>query len=222
MKKWILLILLMSTPCYAADYYTVDTAIDQVRMLIPETANRFFTDTEIENWIKEAVEDISVRTLCIQDTDTIALSTGTYEYTDLVTGGADAIADIVKVWGCLYENPDDEYIGLKRIELWQVSTLQHMQDGPPVYYYHFADTIGILPLPSSSQNGDTVKVYHSKQSQTIGDLPNEYQSLTFLYAASLACDYMGDAKRAEKYYTMYLEKIKTLNSAVLYVKPDTK
>lgn len=205
-----LVLLWMSNLSYGADYYTSTTARTQVRSLLGEATASFWSDTELDNWIKEAVEDISKRALCIQDTDTFLLVTSQYEYTDLVTNGADGVADIVKVWGAIYLNPDGEYIGLKRIHPMQLSTLDSMIPGVPQFYYHFDDKIGVFPLPTSGENGDSVKVYFSKQSQSIGDLPNEFMPLTFWYAASMAFKKEHRFAEADKFYTMYLESLKAL------------
>jgi len=216
------LLVLSFSVSYAADYYDASSARTQVRALINETTASFWTDTEIDNWIKEATEAISSRALCIQDTDTFLLVTSQYEYTDLVTNGAAGVTDIVKVWGAIYLNPDDEYIGLKRIEPFQVSDLPHMKAGPPKYYYHFDDKIGIFPLPASGQNGDSVKIYFSIQSQTIGDLPNEYQALTFLYAASMAYKKEHRYAESDKFYQMYLEELNALKLELYGAKIEQK
>ena len=223
MKKWILLaILLFPVVCYGADYYTATTARTQIRALINETTASFWTDTEIDNWVKEATEDISARALCIQDTDTFLLVTSQYEYTELVTDGADGVTDILKVWGCIYLSPDDGYIGLKRIEPFQIADLPHMTAGPPKYYYHFDDKIGIFPLPTSAENGDSVKVYFSKQSQTIGDLPNEYQPLTFWYAAAMAYKKEHRYTESDKFYQMFLEELNALKLELYGAKIEQK
>jgi len=220
MKKWILLaILLFPMVCYGADYYTAATARTQIRALIGESTASFWSDTEIDNWVKEATEDISARGLCIQDTDTFLLVTSQYEYTDLVTNGAAGVTDIVKVWGAIYLNPDDEYIGLKRISPMQIADLPHMKPGPPIYYYQFDNKIGIFPLPTSGQNGDSVKIYFSKQSQTIGDLPNEYQPLTFLYTASMCYKKEHRYVESDKFYQMYMEELNALKQE-LYNAPS--
>jgi len=216
-KLLVILVLLFSTTVYGADYYTSTTAITQVRALLNESSASFWSDTELGNWIKEATEAISARALCIQDTDTFLLVTSQYEYTDLVTNGADGVTDIVKVWGAIYLNPDGEYIGLKRVEPFQISDLPHMKAGPPIYYYHFDDKIGIFPLPTSAENGDSVKVYFSKQSQTIGDLPNEYQPLTFWYAAAMAYKKEHRYAESDKFYTMYMEALNALKQELYNV-----
>jgi len=210
MKRILLGLLLISTPSWAADYYTSATAIVQIRSLLNETIASFWTDTQLGNWIKEAVEDISTRALCLQASDTFLLVTSQYEYTDLVTGGAAGVANIVKLWGCFYVNPNDEYVGLKRIEPYQISTLPFMKPGTPKYYYHFANKIGIFPLPTSTENGQSVRVYYSYQSQTIGDLPNQYQPLTILYTAAMAYKKEHRYAESDALYKMYLEKLNAL------------
>ncbi len=195
---------------YGADYYTPATAPEQVRMLLLETTNNFFTDTEIDAWVQEGTENISARALCIQASDTIALVTSQYEYTAFVSGGAAAATDVVKVWGCFYVSPDNEYIGLKRINPNQIADLPYMIAGPPKYYYHYADTIGILPLPTATENTNVVRIYYAQQSQTVGDLPNEYQPLTFWFAASQACERQGMKDKASAFYGKYIEGLNAL------------
>ena len=220
MKKWLVILAIFLIPfsAYGADFYTAATALTQVRSIIGESSESFWSDTEINNWVKEATENISAKALCIQDSDTFPLVTDQYDYTDLVTGGAAGVTDITKVWGAIYLNPDDEYIGLKRIEPFLLTTLPHMAAGPPQYYYHFDDKIGIFPLPTSGENGDSVKIYFSKQSQTIGDLPNEYQLLTIWYAVAMAFKKEHRNAEADKFYAMYLETLNALKQE-LYQPP---
>jgi len=206
----ILLFLSLAWPAFSADYYTAATAREQVRMLLRETTNDFYSDTELDNWVKEATENVSANALCIQVSDTILLVTSQYEYTEFVTGGAATATDVVKVWGCFYVSPDNEYIGLKRIYPSQIADLPYMLAGPPKYYFHYADKIGFLPLPTTAENGQSVRIYYAEQSQTIGDLPNEYQPLTFWYAAAMALKQKGNATESDKFYSMYLTELNAL------------
>jgi len=215
------MVLCLCTASFAADYYTAATAREQVRMLLSENTRDFYTDTEIDNWVKEATENISSKALCIQVSDTIALVTSQYEYADLVTGGAAAVVDVVKVWGCFYVSPDNEYIGLKRIYPSQIADLPYMVAGPPKYYYHVADIIGILPLPTSSESTQSVRVYYSEQSQTIGDLPNEYQPLTFWYAAAMALK-KRNKPESDKFYQMYVTELNALKQELYNIVPEAK
>ena len=224
MKKLALLITLCLLPmsAFAADYYTAVTARSQVRILLQENTNDFYTDTELDNWVNEATESISSKALCIQVSDTILLVTSQYEYTAFVTGGADTATDVVKVWGCFYVSPDNEYIGLKRVYPSQIADLPYMAAGPPKYYYHYADKICFLPLPTSAENGQSVRIYYAEQSQTIGDLPNEYQPLTFWYAAAMALKQKGNSAESDKFYQMYLTELNALKQELYDVPPEQK
>jgi len=205
-------IFLWSGSVGAADFYTVATAREQVRNLLSERSNGYFTDTEIDNWVKEAVEDVSTRTECVQVSDTIALVTGQYEYATTV--GSVSVVDIINVSGMVYVVSTDitgntlqDYIGLRRISTEEIASLPMIESGPPRYFYHYADKIGILPVPTATENAQVVRAYFSKQSQTIGDLPNQYQSLTFWYAAAMAYKKQGKVDDANKMMELYLQKI---------------
>ena len=216
------LLLLLPINSYGADYYTAATARTQVRSLINEAVASFWTDAELDNWIKVATESISASALCIQASDTIALVTSQYEYPDLVTAGADGVVDVVKIWGCFYVSPDNEYIGLKRIYPFQIADLPFMIPGPPKYFYKTADIVGILPLPTATENGQLVRIYYGKQSQDISDLPNEYQPLTFLFGAAMAYKKEHRFSESDKFYQMYLTELNALKQELYDVPPEQK
>ena len=222
MKRWIpLLILLFSFSVYGAE---PDDSVTQVRALINEPTASFWSDTELESWLDQAVSDIAARGLCIQTSDTIPLVTATYEYT--ATTGAVSVSDIVKVWGAFYVNTDDEYIGLQRIKTNQISELPHMKAGPPKYFYHIAGKIGILPLPTSSENAKLVRIYFSKQPSAatlalrIAELPDQYHDLMYFFAASMAYKKEHRFTESDKFYTMYLQKLTSLRSDLYDVAPE--
>ena len=216
--KRLILVLLILWPglAFGADYYTAATARTQIRSILNEATASFWSDTEIDNWVKEATEDISVRTGCIQISDTVTLSTGTYEYA--TTTGSVSAADIVDILGMVYVvstdiigNTTQRFIGLIPISPSVVSQLPLTDSGPPQYYYRAGDKIGVLPVPTATENAQVVRLYFTKQSQTIGDLPNEYQPLTFWYAASMAYKKEHRYVESDKFYQMYLEKLNTIS-----------
>lgn len=61
--------------------YTSATARTQVRSLLNEPTARRWTNTEIDNWIKEAAVDISTLTKCVEACYGLSLITATGEYT---------------------------------------------------------------------------------------------------------------------------------------------
>jgi len=212
----------MPTTLWGADFYTETTARGQVRVILNETTASFWTDDQIDAFMEQACIDISARSLCYQASDTFLLVTSQYEYADFVTAGSDAVVDVTKVWGCFYVSPDNEYIGLKRINADQIADLPYMAAGPPKYFYQIANVIGVLPLPTTSENGQSVRIYFSKQTNAIADLPNTYQSLVIIYAASLC--YKKEHRYAEsnQLYTQYLEQLNALKQELYLVPPEIK
>jgi len=90
------------------------------------------------------------------------------------------------------------------------------------YFYCSASKIGILPLPSAAESTKTIRIYFSKMSQDITDLPNQYQELSIIYAASMA--YKKEHRFAESstMYGMYLEKLNVLKQELYNVTPEVK
>ena len=203
---------------FAAENYTAATATVQVRALLNENSTNYITDTEFDNWIKEAAEDISTRAGCLQVSDTITLVADQYEYP--TTTGAVSVADIIKVLGAVYVvatditgNTDQSFIGLTRIPASSVAEIPLIEAGPPRYYYHSGNKIGVLPIPTATEATQLVRIYFTQQTQTLADLPNEYQSLTFWYIAAMAYKRMGNYTESDKMYKMYLEKLATVQNS---------
>jgi len=219
--KRLLIIMMLFFPVsgWCAEFYTSTTARTQVRAIIGEATASFWSDTEIDNWIKEAVEDISARSGGFQVSDTITLVTAQYEYT--TTTGSVAVADIVKVLGMVYVVTTDitgdtnqRFIGLIPIDPSMIHVLPLTENGPPKYYYHSGENIGILPPPTATENAQLIRIYFTKTSQTIADLPNQYQSLTFWYAASMAYKKEHRYAESKELYGMYLQKLSNLSKTV--------
>ena len=217
---WILLFIPLNA--YGADFYSESTARTQVRTILNEASASFWTDDQIDAFMEQATIDISARSLCYQSSDTFLLVTSQYEYTDFVTAGAAAVVDVTKVWGCFYVSPDNEYIGLKRILVDQIADLPYMAAGPPKYYYQMADKIGILPLPTSAENGQSVRIYYSKQTNAIADLPNTYQSLVIIYAASLCYKKEHRYPESTQLYNQYMEQLNALKQELYLAPPEIK
>jgi len=223
--KFFLVVLMALYPlmCFGAE---PDDSVTEVRSLINEPVASFWSDAQIQNWLDQGISDIAAKGLVLQSADTFLLATGQLEYTDLVTDGAAGVTDIVKVWGCIYISPDNEYIGMKRVYPNQVADLPFMTAGPPKYYFHIADKIGVLPLPSSSENGQSVKIYFATQpagatlALRIAELPPEYKNLIYFYAASLAYKKEHRYSESDKLYQMYLLGLNALKQELYNVPPE--
>ena len=226
MKKLVIILLLLF-PVSGLAAEPADS-VTEVRSLINEATASFWTDAQLQNWLDQGISDIAARGLCLQSADTFLLVTGQLEYADLVAGGVAGVTDIVKVWGCIYISPDNEYIGMKRVYPNQIADLPFMAAGPPKYYFHIADKIGVLPLPSSNENGESVKIYFATQplgatlALRIAELPPEYKNLIYFYAASLAYKKEHRYSESDKLYQMYLEKINAIKAEIYNVSPEVK
>jgi hypothetical protein len=227
MKRLIIMLLCLGF-CGVVHAAEPADSVTVVRSLLDESSASFWSDAELQEWLDNGISDIAARVGCIEDSDTFLLVTSQYEYTDLVTNGAAAVANATKVWGCIYINPDDEYIGLKRVEPRQIADLPHMKPGPPVYYYHYDDKIGIFPLPTSGQNGDSVKIYFSKNPSAatlelrIAELPSEYHNAMYWFCASMAYKKEHRYAESDKFYQMYIEALNALKQELYDVPTEQK
>ena len=124
----------------------------------------------------------------------------------------DWIADVVKVYGCTYvtgTNSADDVAtkGLQKIHPRNLRHLPNLTDGPPYYWWHFGDAIGIYPEPSASEDNHCVYVYHSKVTEAIADIPDEYQPAVLYWAMSRARMKERSMGEAQMWYSMYLNSM---------------
>lgn len=189
------------------DGYTTAEAKGQVRSLLNEPTASYWTDAEIDLWIQEATMDISVKTLCVEKKNTIALVTNTLEYTTLESGSV-SIGTVVKVHAIIYNDDSTVHKGLVKIH---PRAIAHLPDiaasGVPSYYYHFAERIGFFPIPSAGENGDSPIVYYSARDETITNLPYYYQLAAIYYAVSMARKKQGMIAEANQFYAMYMNSL---------------
>ena len=168
--------------------YSAAEALTQVRALIGESTANFWSDEELNNWVIEGAADISTKTLCFEKKDSIALVANQLEYTAFVTLGASKIAEVIKVYSCIYDDESNIYRGLTKILPRHIQHLTQSTPGPPYFYYHFGGKIGIFPLPTSTEAAlvDPIIVYCSMVANAITDLPDHYQQFAIVYAAAMA------------------------------------
>ena len=67
--------------------YTTSTARAQVRSLLNAPTERFWTNTEIDNWLQLACGDISSKTHCVEAAYGLSLQDGIFEYTSSTSAG---------------------------------------------------------------------------------------------------------------------------------------
>lgn len=177
-------------------------AVLAVRSIIKEPTAIIWTDTQLENLIKEGCVDICAKTLCYETITDVALYDNIIEYLQP--------SNCIKVRGCtFYDSIAVTYRGLQKIHPKQISHLGHTA-GDPYFWYHFGGRIGILPVPDNVEaaGADKVYVYHSATTETITNLPGKYREFAVNYAAAMALLKRRKNQAAISLYTVYLSNVK--------------
>ena len=185
--------------------YTLANAVTQVRYLINEDTADFWSDTEIEDWIKQATIKLSTILLSAESEDTVTLATGKFVYS---SSDEAWLADLLKVKAGYFTDSSGNVYGLQRIELDMFGHTQQFQTaGQPRYYYESNRKLYIWPQPSSAENGQDITLLNSYETDDITDLRDEHQPLTFLYAASKAKSKDRQHQEAALYMSQFLSSI---------------
>lgn len=185
--------------------YTLSQAVTQVRYLINEDTADFWSDTEIEDWIKQATIQISTKLLSAEEEQTITLVNGQLKY---ATADEAWIANLLKIKAMYYTDPDDYIYGMQRIELDMFGHTQQFQiPGRPHYYYENNRAVYVWPRPSATEAGEKLTCLTSYETDDIADLRNEHQPLTFMYAASRAKAKDRQHQEAALYMAQFLNGI---------------
>jgi hypothetical protein len=186
--------------------FTLTTATTEVRAILNEASAYFWSDTEIQNWIKQGCLDFCEKSLSLIKADTITLATSTYKYT---TSGSSYIDDAIHALNVEHNNK-----ALRRITLDQMrghNQIELATDSYPKYYYDTYDgltyTFYVGPTPSSTYNGESLTVLFACRTDDITEIPYEYQQTIFLYAASKAHAKDRQFGDAQLMWQMYINNI---------------
>lgn len=185
--------------------YTLDQAVTQVRNLINEETADFWSDTEIQEWIKQATITLSTTLLSAESEDTITMVNGQFVYSSADEAW---LANLVKTKAAYYTDDSGNVYGMQRIELDAFGHTQHFQNsGRPIHYYENNRKFYVWPKPAAAEAGETITVLNSYETDDITNLRDEHQPLTFLYAASKAKSKDRQHQEAALYMTQFLNLV---------------
>lgn len=164
--------------------YTAATARSRVREFINEDTADFWTDTEIDEWIKMGCLDISTKTLVVKHRDyfTLATDTEVYDASDFNTNTSDVIVGVQYAW---YQD-DMNAVSLQKIRPDQFGHVQFQDAGPPKMFFEDNGEIFVWPVPTSSENGNKINLIYAYASDDITDLRYNYQIMAIWFAVSMA------------------------------------
>jgi hypothetical protein len=171
---------------------TLVKGIADVRQLLNEPTAVFWTDLEIEDWIKEGTRIIVSKTHGVEATGNITLVQNQLSYTST---DSTWIGDCMWAYAALYNNGANKYKGLQFIHPKQIGNLLTFTAGDPKYYSFFNRAFYIWPLPSSTIVGNTVLTMYAKETEDFTLLPDEFQHLAIMWGQAKA--YEKDMKHAQ-------------------------
>ena len=186
--------------------YTLASTVTEIRALINEDVADYWSDSEIQNWIKEGVLDWCAKSLLYMRHDTITLATDTQEYT---ASGSSYISNALRTLHADYEGRALQRISYEQINKHNARALGG-DDEPYFFFDHYNGTtltFYIGPTPTATYNSETVNVVFACRTDDITAIPWEYQPTVFLYAAHKAKFKERQYQEAYLYYQQYINNI---------------
>lgn len=183
--------------------YTAATIRTEVRALLNESTASFWSDTEIDGWVKQGCLDLSTKVHAYVTEQTITLVTAQLKYT---SGDESWIGNLVRCKHVWWKDGANAR-ALARMRFERLGNQQQNTAGPPRWFAEERENIWVWPVASATENGSTLYVLAAQATDDITDIRYEYQPLVALFAAALAK--MKDRKYAEAslFQQMYLNSI---------------
>jgi hypothetical protein len=186
-----------------------------VRSLVNESTESFWTDTEIEDWIKEGLEDIAHETHCLRTWKTYTiLADDIFDERELRFP-----SDFISIdQGKIYYN-DVVCYPTSQAKLSNYDNKWRSRSGTPSEYYIRGDMYGFNRKISA---GDTVKFYMIERAEeisgSVAPFNGDYRLINFRklaiwYTVSQCWEKKNESTKADKWFARYqygVEKMKEL------------
>lgn len=145
------------------------------RILLNETSPVFWLASDLTEFITQAALDISARSLCVEATENITLTDGVQDYPI-------ATSTYLRILGAKYVNGPK---GLFRMSPWMEGINEVTLTGEPKYFYDYAFTFSIAPIPSSSVSGHIVKLFLAVSTNDLTIIPDKYYVPAVLFVTAM-------------------------------------
>lgn len=185
--------------------YTLATATTQVRNLLNEDDAVFWSDSEIQEWIKEGCLLFSSATLLVEDTQDITLVANQLKYT---SSDESWIANCLEIYSAYYDDQSNNYAGLVKAHPRQLGHVATFTAGDPKYIMLHKRQVYIWPLTTSAivTAGGVVTCLYAKTTNDITAIQDEFQLLPIMFAQARAMEKdrrFGEANQLfQQFYTM--------------------
>jgi hypothetical protein len=165
---------------------TLSDATTEVRDLLNEATAAFWTDAQIQKWIKEGTRIFSSKTLMVEDTqdlDPLIANQLSYSSSDETW-----IGDIIEPYAAIYNDSSNTYKGLIKVHPRQLGNLATRTSGPTKYYALHDRKIYLWPLPNATvvTGGAKITFLFAKETDDFTAVTDEYQHLPIIYACAKA------------------------------------
>jgi hypothetical protein len=179
--------------------------VTAVRDVLNESTAVFWSDTQIENWIKEGCRHFSSKSLLVQKDDNAVLTASDLFYTSAEGAGYTWIADCLKIHTAYYDDGSNNYAGLMKIEPNQIGNVGTFTPGDPKYYCLFNRSIYIWPMTTAAivTAGGLVTFLYAKETDDFTEIPDEFQHLPIVYALGRAKQRDMKFSEANSFFAQY-------------------
>lgn len=186
--------------------FTLATAVTEVRAILNEADSDFWSDGQLENWIKQGCLDWCEKSLLLIKEDTIALVTAQSQYTASTNSYID---DAIYTLHAEHANKAMQRVSYEQLR-GNNQLILSATSAPKLYYdqYHATTfTVYLYPAPIATFNTDLVTVLFAMRTDDITELPYEYQQNIFLYAISKAKSRERQWQEAALTWQQYINNI---------------
>lgn len=133
------------------------------RILLNEAIPAFWLEADFTTWCAIAAMDISSRTFCYEITSTFSFATDTQFY-NIGVEYLRLLAVVNTTTG----------LGLKKAAPQMQGIQTGVSAGPPEFYYDFASQIGVFPIPTVTENGQTIRIFLAAPTSVITNIPDRF------------------------------------------------
>jgi hypothetical protein len=162
---------------------TLATATTEVRDALNEDTVVFWTDAQIQKWIKEGCRIFSSKTLMVEASGDITLVANQLSYS---SSDESFISTVIEPYAAIYANQSNKYKGLIKSNPRKLGNVATFTAGDPKYYCIHNRKVYIWPLTTAAivTAGGLVTLLYAKYTEDIADIADDYQHLAVIYAVA--------------------------------------
>ena len=182
--------------------YTLTTATTAVRNVLNEATANFWSDTQIQSWIKDGCVDLSGKGMVYLNNESITLAATTLYYTSTEEAW---IANAARIFSAYYDDGSNGYNGVLKIDPSQIGHMPQATAGAPEYFALSGKRVYVWPLTSATivSAGGTLNFEVAEITDDIANLEFEYQHLVINYAIAYALARDKHFQDANMFFSVY-------------------